>query len=84
MKNQAVTSKKLLLVREVANALRCSPRTVYRMIQQGELRGVRVRSSLRVFAASIDDYLDREAKRLEHEIGGASVWDELADFVCDD
>lgn len=51
----AVTS--LLTVKQVAAKLGVSPRTVWRMIAEGQLRAVRVRGCTRVYLLSVEEYL---------------------------
>lgn len=49
---------RLLLVAEVADRLRCSKVTVYRLVSQGRLRGVRVGGTgVRVKASSLARFL---------------------------
>jgi len=45
------------LVREVALLLRCDPRTVRRMIDRGELAGIKVGADLRVTRKSVEALL---------------------------
>ena len=84
MKNQVTRRKKLLRVGEVADGLNCSTRTVYRLIADGELSALRIRSSLRVYSESVDDYLRREKMKFQCEMNETGVWDSLADFARDD
>jgi excisionase family DNA binding protein len=51
----------LLTVRETADHLRVSPRTVYRLIHEGQLRTVSIASELRVRPVDLDAYLSRAA-----------------------
>jgi len=46
-----------LKVAEVAKRLRVNVRTIYRMIERGELHGVRVGRLWRVPAVALEDYL---------------------------
>jgi excisionase family DNA binding protein len=48
---------RFVTVNEVAEALRVSRMTVYRLIKQGELPAVRVGSRYRVSAGAVDRYL---------------------------
>ncbi len=59
----------------VAAQLECSARTVRRMIQRGEVDGVRMRGRWRVDHESLDDYLRMESVRY----GGARLQNEPAD-----
>jgi excisionase family DNA binding protein len=52
----------LLTVAEVAEQVRVSKMTVYRMIHSGELRAVRVGRSFRVRREDWEDYLRRESQ----------------------
>ena len=49
--------ERLLTVAEVADVLRVSTMTVYRLIQRGELAALRVGRSYRIRASALDDYL---------------------------
>lgn len=49
--------KKLLLINEAAEVLRCCPRTVRRMVYSGTLEGLNTRGGLRVTSNSIDEYI---------------------------
>ncbi len=51
----------LLTVRETAEHLRVSPRTVYRLIHDGQLRTVSIASELRVRPGDLDAYLSKVA-----------------------
>jgi excisionase family DNA binding protein len=48
---------KLLTVAEVANVMRVSKMTVYRLVHSGELPAVRVGRSYRVDEQAVHDYL---------------------------
>ena len=52
-------SSDLLTVKEVAEILRVSQPTVLRMIDDGELRAIRVRTQWRIRRSDLDDYLQR-------------------------
>jgi len=49
----------LLTVKEVAELLRVSQPTVLRMIEDGDLRAIRVRTQWRIRRADLDEYLQR-------------------------
>ncbi len=51
------TEQRLLTVREVAEVMRVSNMTVYRLIQAGDLAAVRVGKSYRLREDDIDKYL---------------------------
>jgi len=50
-------SEGLLRVRDAADFLAVSERTVWRMIALGELKTARVRRCLRIYRASLEQYL---------------------------
>ncbi len=56
----------LLTVQEVAQAMRVSTMTVYRLIRSGSLRAIRVGNHFRIREADLDAYLD------ERTVGGAA------------
>jgi len=53
------THDRFLTVQEVADLMRVSTMTVYRLINAGELRAARVGRSYRLRALDVDAYLDR-------------------------
>jgi excisionase family DNA binding protein len=53
----ALAEVKFLTVAEVANVMRVSKMTVYRMVHAGELPAVRVGRSFRVPEKAVHDYL---------------------------
>lgn len=53
------TAQRLLRVREVADVMRVSTMTVYRLIQAGDLVATRVGRSYRIFERDVDAYLSR-------------------------
>ncbi|GAA3818268.1 helix-turn-helix domain-containing protein [Cellulomonas soli] len=59
---------RFLTVLEVADIMRVSKMTVYRLLHSGELPGVRVGRSFRVPQDALDHYL-RTATTVEHEQG---------------
>ena len=54
-----MTRPKLLTVEEVAEVLRVSKMTVYRLAEKGELPSVRVGRSIRIVEDGLDMYLSR-------------------------
>ena len=54
---QSMSDSRFLTVQEVADLMRVSSMTVYRLIKSGELRAVRVGRSFRVRESDVDDYL---------------------------
>lgn len=55
--SQSLSSSRFLTVQEVADLMRVSSMTVYRLIKAGELAAVRVGRSFRVREADVDSYL---------------------------
>lgn len=53
----AGAAMRFLTVAEVADAMRVSKMTVYRLVHGGTLQAVRVGRSFRVPAAAVEDYL---------------------------
>ena len=54
------TTDRLLTVHEVAEIMRVSNMTVYRLIRAGELRAVRVGRGYRIRERDVEAYLSRE------------------------
>jgi excisionase family DNA binding protein len=52
-----VLSERLLTVSEVANAMRVSNMTVYRLIKGGQIAAIRVGKNYRIRASEVDRYL---------------------------
>jgi excisionase family DNA binding protein len=57
MTNQPFSEARFATVGEVAELLRVSRMTVYRLIKQGELPAIRVGRGYRVRESDIDEYL---------------------------
>lgn len=56
---------RLLILAEVADTLRCSVRTVGRLLEEGKLRGVKVASRVRIRESSLVAYMvSHRTKRL--------------------
>jgi excisionase family DNA binding protein len=53
----ATSRPRFLTPAEVAELLRVSPMTVYRLIKAGELRAARIGKSYRIAEADVDAYL---------------------------
>ncbi|MDR3202879.1 MAG: helix-turn-helix domain-containing protein [Bifidobacteriaceae bacterium] len=64
---------RFLTVAEVADQMRVSGMTVYRLIHAGELRAIRVGRSFRVPADALDEYL-----AAAEQAGPAAIADGLA------
>ena len=58
----------LLTVREVADAMRVSTMTVYRLIRAGALPAIRVGKHFRIRARDLEDYLEAQT------LGGGDAW----------
>ena len=56
---------RLLTVQEVADLLRVSNMTVYRLIKRGELRALRVGKNYRIRQQDLDAYLQEGSVRAE-------------------
>ena len=54
---QGLSKSRFLTVQEVADVMRVSSMTVYRLIKSGELSAVRVGRSFRVSEGDVDHYL---------------------------
>lgn len=55
----------LLTVRAVAARLGVSISLVYKLVERGELRHVKVRSLVRIRPSDLDEYLGRNAKAVK-------------------
>lgn len=55
-------SPTLYTVREIADTLRIHPRTAYRLIQEGRIRGIKVGSQWRVPESSLLEYIESGLK----------------------
>ena len=51
----------LLTITEVANVLRVSKMTIYRLVHDGQLPSMRIGKSLRVPVSALDSYLSQAA-----------------------
>ena len=58
----------LLTVREVADSMRVSTMTVYRLIRGGALPAIRVGKHFRIRARDLDEYLEAQT------FGGGDAW----------
>jgi excisionase family DNA binding protein len=59
---------RLLTVREVADAMRVSTMTVYRLIRSGALSAIRVGKHFRIRTRDLEDYLEAQSTR------GGDAW----------
>jgi excisionase family DNA binding protein len=60
---------KLLRVDEVAERLNCSPRTVYRILSEGQLSALKVRGSLRIMETTLEHFIQQQVAAFELENG---------------
>ena len=60
---------RLLTVREVADAIRVSTMTVYRLIRAGDLPAIRVGKHFRIRESDLSAYLDAQTT-----VGGGGSW----------
>ena len=58
---QAGLSDRLLMVREVAELMRVSNMTVYRLIKAGDLPAIRVGKNFRIRRSDVESYLGDRA-----------------------
>lgn len=72
-----LTAGDLLTIRQLAEYLMVSEKTVYRMLERHQLRGVRVGAQWRFRKQDIDSWLTDQMLRVEHEERG--VLDDLED-----
>jgi excisionase family DNA binding protein len=60
-------SEPLLTVNEVAQAMRVSNMTVYRLIKSGQLAAIRVGKNYRIRRSDLERYLSERAVRVNKE-----------------
>ncbi len=60
-----VMTEKIYTVKEVADLLRLSPRTVRKMIAEREITAFRVRDEWRVRASDLEEYMKRTENKPE-------------------
>ncbi len=56
---------KLLTVNEVANILRVSNMTVYRLVKSGQIPAIRVGKNYRIKESDVNEYLSRGTQKAE-------------------
>jgi excisionase family DNA binding protein len=66
----------LLTVREVAESMRVSTMTVYRLIRSGALPAIRVGKHFRIRARDLDFFLDAQTVggTVVQRVGGGDAW----------
>jgi excisionase family DNA binding protein len=62
-----ISREQLLTVSEVADAMRVSNMTVYRLIKSGQLPAVRVGKNYRIRESDLDTYLSDRSVQVEGE-----------------
>jgi len=62
--DKGIFSQGLLEVSAVARKLSVSSSTVYRLIDDGEIKALRIRKSIRVPSCSLRDYIERTSRML--------------------
>ncbi len=67
MANERPARSGFLTVAEVAELLRVSNMTVYRLIKSGQLSAIRVGKNYRIRRADVDKYLTDRAVRIEDD-----------------
>jgi excisionase family DNA binding protein len=65
MMTERVLGEPLLTVGEVANIMRVSNMTVYRLIKSGQLAAIRVGKNYRLRRSDIEDYLTERAVHVQ-------------------
>ncbi len=68
MDSNVAAEHRLLTVREVADAIRVSTMTVYRLIKGGDLQAIRVGKHFRIREADLGSYLDARV------VNGGESW----------
>ncbi|MAU22281.1 MAG: DNA-binding protein [Martelella sp.] len=61
-----MSSEEILKLRQVATLLKVGEKTVYSMVQAGELPGFKVRGQWRFSRADLDEWIEQQ-KRTTHE-----------------
>ncbi len=70
MASERASTGPLLTVAEVADLLRVSNMTVYRLIKGGELAAIRVGKNYRIRQDDLDAYLRAGSVQAQHETNG--------------
>lgn len=60
--------KEVWTIDELADFLRVSRITIRRQLQSGDLHGVRVGHTWRIFAADVSDYLQKQSNHIEVKV----------------
>ncbi len=59
----AMTEEKFYTVREVAEYLRVHPRTIRKMILDGQVQAIKVRDEYRIRQSALEDYIQKQSRR---------------------
>ncbi len=63
-------SSNAMTVQEVAEYLNVDPKTVYRLVNRGELPGFKVGGSWRFQKTDLDDWIDKQKQAAAAKAGG--------------
>ena len=69
MKPPASKKTQLLRIDQAADALNCSRRTVYRLVETCEVDALKVRGALRITFDSLELYIRREISQFQEKNG---------------
>jgi len=56
----AMTEETFYTIKEIADRLRVNPRTVRKMIAEGEIEAIKVRDEYRISQGALDDFMRRK------------------------
>ncbi len=59
----AMTEEKFYTVKEVAEYLRVHPRTIRKMILDGQVQAIKVRDEYRIRQSALEDYIQKQSRR---------------------
>lgn len=59
----AMTQEKFYTVKEVASILRVTPRTIWNMINSGELEAFKVRDEYRISESALSKYIEGQKRK---------------------
>lgn len=62
-KSDPSPSRRLWTIKETAEALKVSRRTVWRLLSSGQLKHTRLGRCVRIVAASVDEFIERGGSR---------------------
>jgi len=58
-----MTEEKFYTVKEVAEYLRVHPRTIRKMILDGQVQAIKVRDEYRIRQSALEDYIQKQSRR---------------------